>query len=46
MAQRSITPRSWLNAEAFALEPLAEHFFPERVADPDIDWKLLALEVL
>ena len=32
------------DAEAFALEPLAEHFFPERVADQDIDWKLLALE--
>ena len=31
-------------AEKFALEPLAEHFFPERVADQDIDWKLLALE--
>ena len=32
------------SSEAFALEPLAEHFFPERVADQDIDWKLLALE--
>ena len=32
------------SSEAFTLEPLAEHFFPERVADPDIDWKLLALE--
>ena len=32
------------SAEEFVLEPLAEHFFPARVADSDIDWKLLALE--
>lgn len=32
------------SAAEFVLEPLAEHFFPARVADSDIDWKLLALE--
>ena len=31
----------------FALEPLAAHFFPTRMAvrDPAVDWKLLALEL-
>ena len=30
----------------FALEPLAEHFFPTKVTagDPAVDWKLIALE--
>ena len=33
-------------ADGFTLEPLAEHFFPSRMAagDSAVDWKLLALE--
>lgn len=31
-------------ADGFELEPLAAHFFPEGVANDDVDWKLLALE--
>ena len=32
--------------DGFTLEPLAEHFFPSRIADGDkaVDWKLIALE--
>lgn len=33
-----------VTADGFALEPLAEHFFPERISGADVDWKLLALE--
>ena len=29
----------------FALEPLAAHFFPDRIAAGQTDWKLIALEV-
>ncbi len=34
------------NTDDFALEPLAEHFFPSRIAAGDnaVDWKLIALE--
>ena len=34
------------NTNDFALEPLAEHFFPSRIAAGDnaVDWKLIALE--
>lgn len=30
--------------EGFDLEPLAAHFFPDRIADDAVDWKLIALE--
>lgn len=30
--------------DGFALEPLAEHFFPDRIATEGVDWKLIALE--
>jgi len=30
--------------DGFALEPLAEHFFPQKVSTDRIDWQLLALE--
>lgn len=30
--------------EEFALEPLAEHFFPDRIATDGVDWKIIALE--
>ena len=32
------------DVEGFELEPLAEHFFPQRISGEDVDWKLLALE--
>ncbi len=40
MGQEEILAR----VEGFGLEPLAEHFFPERISGEDVDWKLLALE--
>ena len=30
--------------EGFELEPLAAHFFPDRIACGNVDWRLLALE--
>ena len=30
--------------DEFALEPLAEHFFPDRIATDNVDWKIIALE--
>ncbi len=30
--------------DEFELEPLAGHFFPDRVAEGDVDWRLIALE--
>jgi predicted dehydrogenase len=30
--------------DGFLLEPLAAHFFPERIATDNVDWKILALE--
>ena len=34
------------DTDGFALEPLAEHFFPSRIAagDSAVDWKIIALE--
>jgi predicted dehydrogenase len=32
------------SVDGFALEPLAEHFFPDRIATEGVDWKLIALE--
>ena len=34
------------STDGFTLEPLAEHFFPSRIAASDkaVDWKLIALE--
>ena len=32
------------NVEGFSLEPLAEHFFPNRIATDGVDWKIIALE--
>ena len=30
--------------DGFALEPLAEHFFPQKISTDRIDWQLIALE--
>ena len=30
--------------DGFSLEPLAEHFFPDRIATDNVDWKIIALE--
>ena len=30
--------------DGFSLEPLAEHFFPNRIATDNVDWKIIALE--
>lgn len=30
--------------DGFALEPLAAHFFPDRIAAGNVDWRLIALE--
>lgn len=32
------------SADGFSLEPLAAHFFPDRIALENVDWKLIALE--